>query len=106
MTVAEGAASAPRTRPRDRKRQIEEAAATAFAQSGYHAVGMQDIAAMVGISAPALYRHFPNKYALFVRTAFALVEQLIEATDAADAAEETDAPDAADTASGPRDARR
>jgi len=87
MTVAEGAASAPRTRPRDRKRQIEEAAATAFAQSGYHSVGMQDIAAMVGISAPALYRHFPNKYALFVRTAFALVEQLIEATDAADTAE-------------------
>ncbi|MDW4572119.1 TetR/AcrR family transcriptional regulator [Microbacterium sp. M3] len=76
-------ASAPRTRPRDRKRRIEEAAALAFAQHGYHAVGMQDIAAAVGISAPALYRHFPNKYALFVRTAFALAHRLIESTDGA-----------------------
>ncbi|WP_460800914.1 TetR/AcrR family transcriptional regulator [Microbacterium sp. GXF6406] len=75
-----------RTRPRDRKRRIQEAAAAAFARSGYHAVGMQDIADAVGISAPALYRHFPNKYALFVTTAFALVRQLIDAT--ADAAEQ------------------
>lgn len=74
---------ASRARPRDRKRRIQEAAATAFARNGYHAVGMQDIADAVGISAPALYRHFPNKYALFVRTAFALVQQLIEATEPA-----------------------
>lgn len=73
---------ANRTRPRDRKRHIQEAAAAAFSRNGYHAVGMQDIADAVGISAPALYRHFPNKYALFVTTAFALVQQLIEATDA------------------------
>ncbi|GAA5196344.1 TetR/AcrR family transcriptional regulator [Microbacterium jejuense] len=75
--------AAPRTRPRDRKRRIEEAAALAFAQHGYHAVGMQDIAAAVGISAPALYRHFPNKYALFVRTAFTLAHRLVEGTDEA-----------------------
>lgn len=72
---------ASRTRPRDRKRHIQEAAASAFARNGYHSVGMQDIADAVGISAPALYRHFPNKYALFLRTAFALVQQLIEATE-------------------------
>ncbi|RLK46715.1 TetR/AcrR family transcriptional regulator [Microbacterium telephonicum] len=86
MTPASGPAletapAAPRSRPRDRKRRIEEAAAVAFAEGGYHAVGMQDIAAAVGISAPALYRHFPNKYALFVRTAFMLAHRLIEATD-------------------------
>lgn len=74
---------ANRTRPRDRKRHIQEAAAAAFSRNGYHVVGMQDIADAVGISAPALYRHFPNKYALFVTTAFALVQQLIEATDEA-----------------------
>ena len=85
-------AAAPRTRPRDRKRRIEEAAALAFAQHGYHAVGMQDIAAAVGISAPALYRHFPNKYALFVRTAFTLAHRLVEDTDAA-AALPLDTPD-------------
>jgi len=87
-------AAAPRTRPRDRKRRIEEAAALAFAQHGYHAVGMQDIAAAVGISAPALYRHFPNKYALFVRTAFTLAHRLVEDTDAA-AALPLDTPDEA-----------
>lgn len=75
--------AADRVRPRDRKLRIQEAAAAAFARNGYHAVGMQDIADAVGISAPALYRHFPNKYALFVRTAFAMVQQLIEATDEA-----------------------
>ncbi|MCT9819736.1 TetR family transcriptional regulator [Microbacterium sp. W1N] len=75
------AAPVPRARPRDRKRRIEEAAAVAFAERGYHAVGMQDIAAAVGISAPALYRHFPNKYQLFVRTAFGLAHRLVEATE-------------------------
>ncbi|WP_052460883.1 TetR/AcrR family transcriptional regulator [Microbacterium gorillae] len=75
--------AAPRVRPRDRKQRIEEAAALAFARQGYHAVGMQDIAAAVGISAPALYRHFPNKYALFARTAFVLAHRLIEDSDAA-----------------------
>ena len=84
--------AASRTRPRDRKRRIEEAAALAFAQHGYYAVGMQDIAAAVGISAPALYRHFPNKYALFVRTAFTLAHRLIEDTDEA-AALPLDSPD-------------
>ncbi|GAA5031663.1 TetR/AcrR family transcriptional regulator [Microbacterium fluvii] len=72
-----------RTRPRDRKQRIEDAAALAFAEHGYHGVGMSDVAAAVGISAPALYRHFPNKYALFVRTALALAHRLIEDTDAA-----------------------
>ena len=86
--------AAVRTRPRDRKRRIEEAAALAFAQHGYYSVGMQDIAAAVGISAPALYRHFPNKYALFVRTAFALAHRLVEDTDAA-AALPCDTPDEA-----------
>ena len=74
---------ADRRRPRDRKRHIQEAAAAAFARDGYHAVGMQGIADAVGISAPALYRHFPNKYALFVRTAFALAQRLLEATEEA-----------------------
>ena len=88
---------ASRTRPRDRKRRIEAAAALAFAQNGYHAVAMQDIAAAVGISAPALYRHFPNKYALFVQTAFTIAHRLIEDTDAA-AALPLDSPDDAHAA--------
>ena len=78
-------ATTPRVRPRDRKQRIEHAAATAFSRRGYHAVSMQDIADSVGISAPALYRHFPSKYALFVSAAMLLVDQLAVVT--ADAAE-------------------
>lgn len=43
---------------------------------------MQDIADTVGITATALYRHFPNKYALFAHTVFSLTDQLVEATEA------------------------
>ncbi|WP_395244864.1 TetR/AcrR family transcriptional regulator [Agromyces sp. MMS24-K17] len=70
-----------RRRPRDRRQQIEAAAALAFAERGYHQVSMQEVAAAVGISAPALYRHFPNKYALFSRTVFDLAHRLVEATE-------------------------
>ena len=67
------------TRPGDRRDQIAEAAAVAFGSRGYHAVGLSEIAAEVGISAPALYRHFPNKYALFAHVAVAEMAGLVEA---------------------------
>ncbi|RKQ89753.1 TetR family transcriptional regulator [Mycolicibacterium mucogenicum 261Sha1.1M5] len=53
----------------------------AFSRHGYHPVSMQDIADSVGISAPALYRHFPNKYALFAQTAVTVVNRLLDATE-------------------------
>ena len=49
-----------RRRPKDRKAQITRAAAQIFSSQGYHAASMEAIAARVGISAPALYRHFPS----------------------------------------------
>ena len=52
-------------RPRDRKAQIARAASDAFSTSGFHAVSMEQIAARVGVSAAALYRHAPSKYDLF-----------------------------------------
>ncbi|MFE3542439.1 TetR/AcrR family transcriptional regulator [Nocardia sp. NPDC059177] len=58
-----------RRRPKDRKMQIMRAAARAFSARGYHPVGVDEIAAEVGISGPALYRHFANKYALLVAAA-------------------------------------
>lgn len=70
----------PRKRPKNRKAQIAAVAAEAFSERGYHAVGVDDIAAAVGISGPALYRHFPNKYALFRHAACGLADALVEAT--------------------------
>ncbi|MGW5108874.1 TetR/AcrR family transcriptional regulator [Nocardia sp. NPDC004123] len=43
---------------------ILNAALDAFAHGGYHGTSMSDIAAAVGISAPALYRHFRGKQEL------------------------------------------
>ncbi|WP_245614098.1 TetR/AcrR family transcriptional regulator [Actinokineospora inagensis] len=50
----------PGTR-RNRKGQLAEAAADLFGRRGYHAVGVNDIAAAAGVTGPALYRHFQNK---------------------------------------------
>lgn len=71
-------------RPKDRKDQIVRAAARAFSERGYHGVGVDEIAAEVGISGPALYRHFANKYALLVATAEYTVAVLVAAARVAD----------------------
>jgi AcrR family transcriptional regulator len=47
-----------------RREQILAAAAELFAQHGFHGVGIDDIGAAVGISGPALYRHFRSKDAM------------------------------------------
>lgn len=69
-----------RRRPKDRKAQIARASAEAFSAQGYHAVGMDEIAARVGITATALYRHYSGKYELFRDAVFALGRQLTDAT--------------------------
>lgn len=74
----------PRRRPKNRKAQIVRVAARAFAERGYHPVGVDEIAAEVGISGPALYRHFTNKYALLVAAAEGGAQQLLDAARAAD----------------------
>ncbi|MET0899731.1 MAG: TetR/AcrR family transcriptional regulator [Mycobacterium sp.] len=75
-----------RRRPKNRKAQIARAAAEAFSRQGYHAVGMDDIAARVGITATALYRHYSGKYELFRDATLALGQQLADATAFADRA--------------------
>ncbi|MGQ4601589.1 TetR family transcriptional regulator [Nocardia sp. R6R-6] len=52
-------------RPKNRRAQIAAASAAAFGALGYHGASMDDIAAGLGISSAALYRHYPSKYALF-----------------------------------------
>lgn len=47
-----------------RRELLLQAAATLFAQHGYHAVGIDDIGSAAGISGPGVYRHFASKAAL------------------------------------------
>lgn len=81
-----GAQGAPqvRRRPKDRKVQIIRAAARAFSERGYYPVGVDEIAAEVGISGPALYRHFTNKYALLVAAAEEGARHLLTVAQTAD----------------------
>jgi AcrR family transcriptional regulator len=67
-------------RPRDRRAQIARASAEAFSAVGYHGVTMEDIASRVGVSAPALYRHYSGKYELFRGAVLSLGQQLVDAT--------------------------
>jgi AcrR family transcriptional regulator len=47
-----------------RRERLLGAAATLFAERGYHDVGIDDIGAAAGISGPGVYRHFASKQAL------------------------------------------
>ncbi len=49
----------------DTKREIIEKALELFAERGYDAVSVGEIAAAVGIKAPSLYNHYKNKQAIF-----------------------------------------
>lgn len=69
------------TRPRNRRQLIVEAAGVVFSARGYHAASMEEIASGVGITAAALYRHFPNKYALFAECADVMIDCLVATLD-------------------------
>ncbi|CAM3288118.1 TetR/AcrR family transcriptional regulator [Tsukamurella hominis] len=78
---------ARRKRPKDRREQIARVAAEDFSRRGYHGVGIEEIAATLDISGPAVYRHFPNKYALLEHAITSASDALCHAVD--DAAEAT-----------------
>ncbi|UJP10950.1 TetR/AcrR family transcriptional regulator [Microbacterium sp. KUDC0406] len=58
MSTARDRAKAERTDA------LLEAAARLFAERGYSGVSLEDIGSAVGVSGPAVYRHFPGKQAL------------------------------------------
>ncbi len=91
-----GNTTAVRRRPKNRKAQIAAVAAEAFSERGYHGVSIDEIAKTVGISGPALYRHFPNKYALFLHAVNELADSLEAAVDEFDAVDNTDPSDTLD----------
>lgn len=50
----------------DTREEILRHAIALFAAGGYGSVSMRSIANLVGISAPALYHHFPDKQSLYL----------------------------------------
>ena len=64
-----------------RRQQILSAAVRRFHDQGYHATTMKEIAADVGVTAGAIYQHFPNKQAILdaaVESATAELHERVE----------------------------
>ena len=62
----------------DRRRQLLDAAAELIAERGFASVRLEDIGAAVGISGPAVYRHFPNKDALLTELLVGISHRLLD----------------------------
>ncbi|MGH3431691.1 MAG: SACE_7040 family transcriptional regulator [Thermocrispum sp.] len=61
-----------------RREEIIAAAAELFARHGFHGVGIDDIGAAVGVSGPALYRHFSSKDAILGEMLTSISKSLLE----------------------------
>lgn len=61
-----------------RREELTAAGARLFANRGYHAVGVEEIGRALGLTGPAIYRHFPSKQALLVAVFDRVVERQIE----------------------------
>ena len=75
-----------------RREQILTEAAKLFARHGFHGVSIDGIGAAVGVSGPALYRHFPSKEGLLAEMLVGISEHLLAAGQ--QLASEHDDPDA------------
>jgi len=62
----------------ERRSQLVRAAARLFAERGFRAVSMEDLAAEAGVSGPAVYRHFASKEALLADLLIDVSQQLLE----------------------------
>lgn len=76
--MTEIGAATPRSRAKaDRRRQLLAAAAALIAERGFASVRLEDLGAAVGISGPAVYRHFPNKDALLAELLVGISHHLL-----------------------------
>ena len=72
-----------------RRRQILDVACGVFADRGFHATSMDDIAAAAGVTKPVLYQHFSSKRALFVDLLGDLGQRLLDELNTATGAAHT-----------------
>jgi AcrR family transcriptional regulator len=73
------AAAEPRSGTR--RDQLAAIAAELFARHGYHNVSVSDIAAVAGVSGPALYRHFRSKQAVLGHVMRAGLAEAVRVSD-------------------------
>jgi AcrR family transcriptional regulator len=73
-----------------RREQILQAAARLFAERGARAVGVDDVGAAVGVTGPAIYRHFASKDAMLAEMLLRISERLLDGGRAVVAAAGTD----------------
>lgn len=66
---------------RKREKEILAAALTVFRKTGYNAARMDDIAAEVGLSKPAIYIYFENKDTLFKAVIMDIAHQYVPMAD-------------------------
>jgi AcrR family transcriptional regulator len=75
-TAQDAALHAEAGRP-SRREQILQAAAQLFAERGSRAVGVDDVGAAVGVTGPAIYRHFASKDAMLAEMLLRISERLL-----------------------------
>ncbi|WDH80236.1 TetR/AcrR family transcriptional regulator [Microbacterium esteraromaticum] len=82
--------STPRDRAKaERTDAILVASARLFAERGYSGASLEDIGAAVGISGPAVYRHFAGKQALLAALLIGVSERLVSGGEAVSAAHDS-----------------
>jgi AcrR family transcriptional regulator len=75
--------------PADRRReQLLDVALTVFAERGFNAATMDDIAERAGVTKPLLYQHFDSKRALYLELVDSVARTMLEAIEKAVAAAE------------------
>src|SRR5262245_9223792 len=85
MTIIDIAKSRPRLSGEARQQQIVETVLDLVAERGADGVSAQAIADRIGLTQPAVFRHFPSKEAIWVAVMTWLEEQLGAIHQAADA---------------------
>ncbi|NKY56700.1 TetR/AcrR family transcriptional regulator [Nocardia flavorosea] len=97
MTSADSATPTRREQLKQQRRdQLLAAGARLIAERGYLGMRLDDLGAAVGISGPAVYRHFPNKEALLVELLVGISRRLLDGGTAVAAA----APDPSEALAG------
>lgn len=90
-TDAEGDLPARRLPAEERRRQLFTVALGLFAERGYRATTMEDVAEAAGVTKPLLYQHFSSKRALYRELVDSVAQDMLAAIS-----------EAAAEASGPR----